>query len=122
MLLKRCAICARILHRRTGIQLVAVYVDSEYIVWRGKTWCHLVADSTDELHAFARRLGLRASWFQSKNRYPHYDVTQFLQQRALAMGAILADRRTIVECGRKMRAEMAEQCEREHPALVLFSS
>ena len=44
---------------------MAVYVDSEEILWHGKLWCHLVADSLDELHTFAARLGLRRSWFQA---------------------------------------------------------
>ncbi|WP_122711357.1 DUF4031 domain-containing protein, partial [Pseudomonas viridiflava] len=51
---------------------MTVYVDEEGIRWRGREWCHLVADSLDELHAFAARLGLRRSWFQSKTYYPHY--------------------------------------------------
>jgi hypothetical protein len=54
---------------------MAVYVDDELIPWRGKLWCHLVADTLPELHAFARRLGLRQAWFQAKAAYPHYDVT-----------------------------------------------
>ncbi|QWQ39587.1 DUF4031 domain-containing protein [Streptomyces sp. YPW6] len=29
-------------------------------------WCHLTADTEDELHAFAARLGLRRSWFQTR--------------------------------------------------------
>ena len=85
---------------------MTVYVDSEHIQWRGRTWCHLVADSTAELHAFAQRLGLKAEWFQSQSVYPHYDVTSSMQQRALHLGAHLADRRTIVECGRRMRDQV----------------
>jgi hypothetical protein len=38
---------------------MAVYVDNMQIEWRGKKWCHLVADSIDELHVFAKNLGLR---------------------------------------------------------------
>lgn len=41
------------------VETIAVYVDSEEILWRGKLWCPLVADSLDELHAFAAKLGLR---------------------------------------------------------------
>ena len=77
-----------------------VYVDAEAIEWRGKRWCHLVADSTDELHAFADRLGLRRSWFQCEN-YPHYDVTMSVRMKALMLGALDADRETIVECCKK---------------------
>ncbi|WP_122720738.1 DUF4031 domain-containing protein, partial [Pseudomonas viridiflava] len=79
---------------------MTVYVDEEGIRWRGREWCHLVADSLDELHAFAARLGLRRSWFQSKTYYPHYDVTMAVRTRALALGARNADRDQIVSCAR----------------------
>lgn len=87
---------------------MAVYVDSEEIPWRGKLWCHLVADSLDELHDFAAQLGLRRSWFQSRN-YPHYDVTVSVRQRALRLGAIDADRETIVDRSKQMRLELRRQ-------------
>ncbi len=87
---------------------MAVYVDEEGIRWRGREWCHLVADSLDELHTFAAKLGLRRSWFQSKTRYPHYDVTTSVRVRALALGAHNAVREQIVSCARQMRFEMIQ--------------
>jgi len=67
-----------------------------------------VADTLDELHDFAARLGLRRSWFQSRN-YPHYDVTISVRQRALRMGAIDADRETVVDRSRQMRLELRRE-------------
>jgi hypothetical protein len=87
---------------------MAVYVDAEGIAWRGRLWSHLVADSLDELHAFASTLGLQRRWFQSKSLYPHYDVTASVRDRALAMGAKGADRGVIVACAKRMRFEMVE--------------
>lgn len=87
---------------------MAVYVDAEGIRWRGHEWSHLVADSLDELHAFAAKLGLKRSWFQSKTLYPHYDVTKSVRTRALAMGAHGADREKIVSCAKQMRSEMIQ--------------
>lgn len=84
---------------------MTVYVDAEAIEWRGKRWCHLVADTLDELHAFADQLGLRRSWFQCK-KYPHYDVTISVRTKALRLGALDADRETIVACCKKMRVEL----------------
>lgn len=49
--------------------------------------CHLMADSVEELHAFAARLGLRRSWFQPRSR-PHYDLTPAKRERALHLGAV----------------------------------
>lgn len=71
-----------------------VYVDPPIWEWRGKNWCHLTADSTRELHAFAARLGLRRSWFQHKARAPwqdHYDVTEGMRHKAVALGAVELD-------------------------------
>lgn len=85
---------------------MAVYVDNEQIPWRGKRWCHLVADSLDELHRFAAHLGLKRTWFQDKASYPHYDVTLPVRERALRLGAVDGDRRTIIECCKRLRAEL----------------
>jgi len=72
---------------------VTVYVDNLRIpATVGRTtarWSHLVADTDDELHAFAARLGLRRSWAQ----YPgtpdsHYDVTDTKRRQAIALGAV----------------------------------
>lgn len=85
---------------------MAIYVDNEQIPWRGKLWCHLVADSLPELHEFAQRLGLRRSWFQTGSIYPHYDVTIAVRAKAIALGAKMGDRRTIIACSKQLKAEM----------------
>lgn len=90
---------------------MTVYVDDECIPWRGKLWCHLVADSLDELHVFAAKLGLRRAWFQSQSRYPHYDVTIAVRERAFKLGAELADRPTFIKCTKSCRAEMLQSVE-----------
>lgn len=68
---------------------MSVYVDEARWPWKGKMWAHLWADTEIELHDFAKRLGLRRSWFQDKNpRFNHYDVTSNKRRRALAAGAV----------------------------------
>lgn len=49
--------------------------------------CHLWADTLDELHAFAARIGLKRGWFQEHRIMPHYDLTPARRERALAAGA-----------------------------------
>ena len=88
---------------------MTVYVDDERIPWRGKLWCHLVADTLPELHAFARRLGLREVWFQSKSAYPHYDVTVSVRDRALSMGASMGDRQIIISCAKLLKHELRSE-------------
>jgi Protein of unknown function (DUF4031) len=65
---------------------VAVYVDDARIRWRGREWSHLVADTPDELHAAAARLGLRREWAQDKGRTLHYDLPEELRLRAIEAG------------------------------------
>jgi hypothetical protein len=58
-------------------------------------WSHLTADTPDELHAFAARLGLRREWFQpgrprgegTPGPLRHYDVTAGKRALAIRMGA-----------------------------------
>ena len=86
---------------------MAVYVDSEEIRWRHRLWCHMAADSLDELHSFARRLGLKRSWFQDQASYPHYDLTVEIRERALRLGALEADRPMIIDRCKALKREMA---------------
>jgi Protein of unknown function (DUF4031) len=78
---------------------VSVYVDHAFAYGEWGRWSgggHLQADTPEELHAFAERLGMRREWFQSKPGRPendHYDLTQRGRERALELGAIAEDRR-----------------------------
>ena len=61
---------------------MAVYVDGAIWEWRGRMWCHLTADSEEELHRFAADLGLARAKFQSRSGRPwvdHYDVPESLR-------------------------------------------
>lgn len=85
---------------------MTIYVDNECISWKGKQWCHLVADSLAELHEFAQQLGLRRSWFQEQSVYPHYDITITLRDKALTLGALMGNRHTIISCAKRLKAEL----------------
>jgi len=76
---------------------VTVYVDHAQVPARvgrhDARWSHLTADTEDELHAFAARLGLRRSYFQPGKALGgrpsvawHYDVTEPKRLQALRMG------------------------------------
>ncbi len=75
---------------------MSVYVDGAMIPWRRGKWSHMTADTTDELHAFANKIGLRREWFQDNPDHPHYDVTKSRRQDAIKLGAIPLDRREYV--------------------------
>jgi hypothetical protein len=70
---------------------MAVYVDGAIWEWRGRMWCHLTADSEEELHRFAADLGLARAKFQSRSGRPwvdHYDVSESLRSEAVRLGAL----------------------------------
>jgi len=58
----------------------------------GIKWCHLWTDGNiEELHEFAKKIGLKKTWFQNKKRFPHYDIVPGKQKLALQNGAVYMD-------------------------------
>ena len=95
---------------------MSVYVDDAFVGGDWGKWIgggHLQADTADELHEFAARLGLKRSWFQSKPgrpEYDHYDLTRSKRDLALRIGAIDEGSRGAV------RRALARQQQREAEA------
>lgn len=72
---------------------MAVYVDplrnyGGSATFRWKHSCHLFADTEEELHAFAKKIGMKRSWFQGEARLPHYDLNARRRQAAVQAGAV----------------------------------
>jgi Protein of unknown function (DUF4031) len=82
-----------------------VYVDAPIWEWLGLKWSHLLADDIDDLHRFAARLGIHRVSYQGPPRtsVPHYDLTAYERQRAIALGAIACNREEIVAIVRRSR-------------------
>ena len=65
---------------------------------------HLVSDeSEDELHRFARKVGLTRRRFHGKRKgHPHYDLTgEWTRAKALGAGAQVVSPRRIAEIARR---------------------
>ncbi|MGC3945323.1 MAG: DUF4031 domain-containing protein [Chryseolinea sp.] len=62
-------------------------------------WSHLFADSVEELHAFAAKVGIKRCWFENKRgRYqPHYDVRSGRLNEMIHAGAELVHFRKVPE-------------------------
>lgn len=75
--------------------------------------CHMFSASIDltELHAFAKRIGLKRSWFQGQASVPHYDLTPSRRLKAVAAGAIEVDRRAAVALWRQRRIALRQATE-----------
>jgi len=56
----------------------------------GNRWCHMTADSLEELHAMADRIGLKREWFQVAARLHmcHYDLVPSKRALAVKAGAV----------------------------------
>lgn len=78
---------------------MAVYVDSIHIFEAsqikpgarryGQTWCHMAADSPEELQQMARSIGLLPAWLQHPGKpLEHYDLTPAKRVEAIRAGAI----------------------------------
>ncbi|MDC7806706.1 DUF4031 domain-containing protein [Luteimonas sp BLCC-B24] len=94
---------------------MAVYVDDAVHPWRGERWAHLMADTLDELHAFAALLGIPRRAFQDRASGAHYDVTSAMRARAVALGAVAISRHHDREQVRAVIANARRQGRGEAP-------
>jgi hypothetical protein len=67
--------------------------------------CHMIADTPDELHAMADRIGIQRRWFQAPPTasFWHYDIAKSKRALAVASGAIDCDRNDFVAALRRIR-------------------
>lgn len=65
---------------------MTVYVDDMRAPFGRMFMCHMVADTSEELHAMAKRIGVARKWCQKEGTArEHYDIC--LSKRALAVQA-----------------------------------
>jgi hypothetical protein len=92
---------------------VALYVDRliDYtgrVPYRHKVWCHLVADTDDELLAAAAELGGSEEWLQGSRGWDtHFDLPAPWRADAVALGAAEVDFRFMALRTRSRRAALA---------------
>lgn len=67
---------------------MVVYVDDMHLYPMGQFYrmkmSHMIADTDKELHAMAKRLGLKREWYQGD----HYDVSKEKRSLAVKYGAV----------------------------------
>lgn len=86
---------------------MSVYVDSAFIPYRRMKMCHMLADSLDELHTMAGRIGVARRHFQLDSSAPHYDICKSKRALAVKFGAVEIERRKLVELLHKHREARA---------------
>ena len=85
---------------------MAVYVDaieiySENMISKrarkyGDMWRHMYADTLEELHDMALKIGLSRKHFQNRKNFPHYDLVLPKRDKAFCHGAVDDSRHTVM--------------------------
>jgi hypothetical protein len=87
---------------------VSVYVDASIYGYGRMIMCHMIADTPEELHAMAHRIGVARKWFQDpakgKASFWHYDIAKNKRALAVEAGAIERARNEFVVAMRRIRA------------------
>lgn len=96
-----------------------IYVDDAKVVKHGRPWFHLMADSIDELHEFAKRIGVSTHAFHRGAKYPHYDIGAGHRSIALKYGARSISSREAVLIGQRITSAGHRAAEQRQ--LALFS-
>lgn len=79
----------------------------------GHGWCHMIADTTDQLDAMALAIGLRTSYRQHSGKpLEHYDLTpskreQAIRKRAQPLAAEEFRRLLVLRVGERVGAQIA---------------
>ncbi len=75
---------------------MTVYVDDAKNPYGRMFMCHMAADSIEELHAMAEKLGLKRDYFQGHRAHPHYDICIAKRRLAVKYGAREVTQRQMV--------------------------
>ena len=68
---------------------MTVYVDNMKAKFGRMIMCHMVADTENELHDMARKIGVSRRWYQDR----HYDICLSKRSLAVSNGAREIDQR-----------------------------
>ena len=68
---------------------MTVYVDDMRAQFGRMIMCHMLADTDEELHAMADRIGVARRWHQAPPKHDsHYDIALSKRATAVAHGAV----------------------------------
>lgn len=79
---------------------MSVYIDNARHRYGDLMLSHMVADTVEELHAMADKIGVKRVFFQER-KHPHYDVCVSKRKLAIQHGAKEVTEREIVQLARR---------------------
>lgn len=72
---------------------MSVYVDDMKAPYGRMIMCHMLADTDEELHTMAARIGVARRWHQKPGTpHSHYDICMSKRAAAVKLGAVEIDR------------------------------
>lgn len=85
---------------------MTVYVDDMHTEDMGRLnrmkCSHMIADSDEELHAMAAKIGMRREWHQTPGPRSHYDVAKGRRAKAVELGSVqITMRQCAMMCRRR---------------------
>ena len=87
---------------------MTVYVDDMAAPFGRMVMFHMVADTDEELHAMADKIGVARRWHQKAGTmHSHYDICKAKRAQAVAHGAVEVDRAGLAAVLKKKRAAAA---------------
>ncbi|CAP41277.1 DUF4031 domain-containing protein [Bordetella petrii] len=91
---------------------MAVYVDDMRAPYGRMVMCHMLADTDQELHAMAARIGVARRWHQKAGTpHSHYDICLSKRMKAVAAGAVEIGRPDVAALIQRKRAATANDGE-----------
>lgn len=88
---------------------MTVYVDDMRAKYGRMIMCHMLADTDDELHAMAEKIGIARKWHQHPGTdRNHYDICMSKRKMAVDLGAVEITMRDAVRIMKRKR-ELAEE-------------
>lgn len=86
-----------------------VYVDDMRAPYGRMIMCHMLADTDEELHAMAQKIGVNRRWHQRAGTiYSHYDICMSKRELAVNHGAIEINRKRVGELLLQRRSVLRE--------------
>lgn len=79
-----------------------VYIGARKYPYRRMIMSHMAADTLEELHEMADRIGVNRKHFQDKPGKPHYDICQKMKQKAIEFGAKEVNDRELIRLYQKV--------------------
>lgn len=81
-----------------------IYVDTAVYKKKNgrKKYCHLTADSIQEMHEFCQNLGIGKHFYHKGANHPHYDLNEVNRIKAIEAGAVEVSSKEFVKIAKKL--------------------